>query len=273
MTKETLEQDTKITIKPLDRENLTPEEIKTFNIIKPQDKKNPWREEINRKQDTFLRLINNDITKYNNLLDAYIFEIMYGKEREKLQKCDLKSIADAFKKVCRVGLDPTASLQKIHLVPYWNKDTNAFTLNAQVGYRGHLEMLWSNPKVANVYAKAVYEADEWYLEYGSEKDYYKHIPNFKEESNLMLTYAVVKFNSGHLQVVTATPKDIQKSKESSKGAYYIDKETKEKKENTSSPWFTYPDSMARVVPLRRIGEELSAIKCDDEFINEEKENG
>jgi phage RecT family recombinase len=242
---------TKEIIIPQETEKLTTA-ISEIQTEVGKEKQNPHMALIDARQSMILPLLNDDIKRYQKLLRSYIFEI-YSKDD--LKNCNAKSILDGFVKICELDLEPSASLGKLYLINYNGQ------INVQVGYQGWLESLWRSSKVANVYSNVVYEGDEFQVEYANNNKY-KHIPAFASDE-IKLTYAVVKFKSGDIQIKTAKMDEILKSKAASKGG-----------NSSYSPWNKYFDSMAQIVPMRKIAKNLAlafANKCNDEFINEEKE--
>lgn len=221
--------------------------IQTIDIL---PEKEPFFGLINQRQEKILPLLGNDNKMYEKLLRSYVFEL-YAKEEFK--NCNQKSIVDGFIKCCELKLDPSVALGKIYMINHGG------TLNLQVGYQGWLELLWRSPLVTNVYANQVYEGDDFEVRYGVDTEYY-HVPKFMSEE-LRFTYAVVKFKSGDIQLQIAKKKEIMESKAASKGS-----------QSVHSPWNKYFDSMAKIVPMRKIAKNLAlAIRCDDEFVNEESE--
>ena len=95
------------------------------------------------------------------------------------------------------------------------------------------------------------------MEYGNNITY-RHVPKFKSRK-LWLTYAVVKFKNGDIQIEVSNIEDIEKSKDYSKSA-----------DRAGSPWKEHYNSMAKIVPLRKVAKiALSITTDDDEYMSHE----
>lgn len=206
------------------------------------------RDTLYKQENSLLPLLDGDIQQFHKLAASFSFSII----ENKLEHCDRMSMIKAFQKCCKYNLDPTTGMGKIFLINYNGQ------VNAQIGYQGLLELAMKRRDiVSNIYSNIVYEGDEFSVEYGNNITY-KHIPKFQTR-NLWLTYAVVKFTNGDIQIEVSNIEDIEKSKDYSKSA-----------NRNGSPWKEHYNSMAKVVPLRKIAKiALSITTDDDEYISHE----
>jgi recombination protein RecT len=104
------------------------------------------------------------------------------KENPKLLQCDPKSLFGAVLLSAEVGLKPNTSLQHSFIIPY--KGQAKF----QIGYKGLIEIMYRNPRVKQITARAVFENDEFDYGYGL-KPYLNHKPARKEKGKLECVYA------------------------------------------------------------------------------------
>ena len=187
-----------------------------------------------------------------------IYELCNAR-KDKLRICSQLSIINAFYKCCEYGLDPAASLGQAWLIPYKS------TIDLQIGYRGWLKLLFSNPLVSNVYSYGVYKDDFFEYELGMNPNI-KHVPSKEKQhkDNLVATYGVVKLKSGEAQIKVCFRDEINESMESSRSSHKPD-----------SPWVTHFEAMALVVPIRKLGKNLGLplrVEDFDEGLNHEIKN-
>ena len=104
------------------------------------------------------------------------------KENPKLLQCDPKSLFGAVLLSAEVGLKPNTSLQHSFIIPY--KGQAKF----QIGYKGLIEIMYRNPRVKQITARAVFEKDFFEYNYGLRPDLV-HKPARTEKGKLQCVYA------------------------------------------------------------------------------------
>ena len=104
------------------------------------------------------------------------------KENPKLLQCDPKSLFGAVLLSAEVGLKPNTSLQHSFIIPY--KGQAKF----QIGYKGLIEIMYRNPRVKQITARAVFENDVFDYGYGL-VPYLNHKPARTEKGKLECVYA------------------------------------------------------------------------------------
>jgi len=104
------------------------------------------------------------------------------KENPKLLQCDPKSLFGAVLLSAEVGLKPNTSLQHSFIIPY--KGQAKF----QIGYKGLIEIMYRNPRVKQITARAVFENDVFDYGYGL-VPYLNHKPARKDKGQLECVYA------------------------------------------------------------------------------------
>ena len=93
-----------------------------------------------------------------------------------------KSLFGAVLLSAEVGLKPNTSLQHSFIIPY--KGQAKF----QIGYKGLIEIMYRNPRVKQITARAVFENDDFDYGYGL-KPYLNHKPARKDKGKLECVYA------------------------------------------------------------------------------------
>lgn len=189
------------------------------------------------RKDKLLPFLNNNTLLFEKLARSFAWEI---NTNDKLRACSQLSIVNAFYKCCEYGLDPASSLGQAWLISYKSN------IDLQIGYRGWLKLLLNNPLVSNVYSYGVYKDDFFEYELGMNPNI-KHVPSKEKQhkDNLIATYGVVKLKSGEAQIKVCFRDEINESMECSRSSHKPD-----------SPWVTHFESMALVVPIRKLGKNL-----------------
>ena len=116
------------------------------------------------------------------------------KENPKLLQCDPKSLFGAVLLSAEVGLKPNTSLQHSFIIPY--KGQAKF----QIGYKGLIEIMYRNPRVKKITARAVFENDEFDYGYGL-TPYLTHKPARKDKGLLECVYATCLVDNEPIFVV------------------------------------------------------------------------
>ena len=116
------------------------------------------------------------------------------KENPKLLQCDPKSLFGAVLLSAEVGLKPNTSLQHSFIIPY--KGQAKF----QIGYKGLIEIMYRNPRVKQITARAVFENDVFDYGYGL-NPYLNHKPARKDKGKLECVYATCLVDNEPIFVV------------------------------------------------------------------------
>ena len=116
------------------------------------------------------------------------------KENPKLLQCDPKSLFGAVLLSAEVGLKPNTSLQHSFIIPY--KGQAKF----QIGYKGLIEIMYRNPRVKQITARAVFENDEFDYGYGL-IPFLTHKPARKDKGELECVYATCLVDNEPIFVV------------------------------------------------------------------------
>jgi recombination protein RecT len=116
------------------------------------------------------------------------------KENPKLLQCDPKSLFGAVLLSAEIGLKPNTALQHSFIIPY--KGQAKF----QIGYKGLIEIMYRNPRVKQITARAVFEKDDFDYGYGL-TPYLNHKPARKEKGKLECVYATCLVDNEPIFVV------------------------------------------------------------------------
>lgn len=105
-----------------------------------------------------------------------------------LQECDPKSFLSAMMQSAQLGLEPNTPLGQAYLIPYNSKQGKQ--VQFQLGYKGLLELAQRSGKIKAIYAREVYENDEFEIDYGLRQDV-RHKPKLRgDRGNVIGYYAV-----------------------------------------------------------------------------------
>lgn len=140
------------------------------------------------------------------------------KNRE-LAECTPESFAGALLTTSALGLEPDVNGES-YLVPY--RDHGVWQCQLIVGYQGYAKLFYQTPVGAHLAAHAVYEADEFDYEYGTNQ-FLRHKPArvpAADRGEVLYYYANARLNSGssHFEVLTPEQvKELRKGKVGPKG--------------------------------------------------------
>jgi recombination protein RecT len=153
----------------------------------------------------------------------------------KLQTCTPQSFLAALIAAAQLGLEPNTQLGQAWIIPYKDKAT------FQIGYAGHLALLWRSGEVKTVRPGTVYEKDEFKYEYGSNQ-YLRHIPyRGKDRGRITDYYIFIELvNGGQIIHVMSAEEVDEVRRKYSKSA-----------NSSDSPWKTNYEAMALKTVLKR----------------------
>jgi recombination protein RecT len=104
------------------------------------------------------------------------------RETPKLLQCDPKSLFGSILFCAEIGLKPNTPLGHAYILPYKGK------AKFQIGYKGLIEIMYRNPRVKQITARAVFENDFFEYNYGLRPDLV-HRPARSEKGKLECVYA------------------------------------------------------------------------------------
>jgi len=174
-------------------------------------------------------------TAANELDPERLMRIVYNAvaRTPKLAQCTMGSIVRAVLMAAELGLEAGSGTGHAYLVPFGNE------AQLIVGYRGLLDLVRRTGDVSSVTTNAVYEGDEFEIEFGIQ-DKLRHVPKADPDpAKLIAVYAIVRFRDGSHQLGYMTRKQIEAIRSRSRTA-------------NSGPWVTDYAEMARKTVLRNV---------------------
>ena len=168
-----------------------------------------------------------------------------------LAKCKPESVVAAITKAAMKGWLPSSP--DCHFVAFGGK------LDCWDGYPGLQKDLARSPFVRDSFAEVVHARDHFHLD--MLKDDLSHRPDLDDRGAIRGYYAVVVFRDGTRRVKYMNTKEIDEAKRSIPSAA-----------QKGSAWQTHPDSMAKVLVLRRLARSVVQIAGDDHEYDEGSED-
>jgi recombination protein RecT len=147
--------------------------------------------------------------------------------------CDRESVMLSIMQAAELGLEPGGALGEGYLVPYGK------TCQFIPGYRGMISLARRSGQIVSIEAHAVFEADEFLVEFGLDPKLV-HKPTMKaERGNVIAFYAVAKIVGGGIQYDYMTKTDVDAIRSRSKAS-------------GSGPWVTDYNEMGKKTVIRRL---------------------
>jgi recombination protein RecT len=183
-----------------------------------------------------------------------------------LFKCTTESLIGALVQCAQVGLE--IGTGKVYFVPYFNNKKGVLECQFQIGYKGLIELALRSDKVLKVQAVAVFEYDDFYIEYGTNEKL-RHVPTYDQDGNrgnFVGAYAIAQFKNEagtayQFEYMTKSEIDevkILRSKSASKDF---------------SPWKTDPYEMAKKTVTKRLCKYLpSSTELQEALELDDKDN-
>jgi len=157
-----------------------------------------------------------------------------------LAKCDAASIFLSCVRGFSLGLEPNGALAEGYLVPYWNSCKQVNEAQFMPSYRGLINLARRSGEIAEIYAKAVYPADRFEAEEGTDRRIV-HKPDYTRPRGeaAVCYYAIYKTRDGGTDFEVMSKHEIDAIRARSKAA-------------NSGPWVTDYDQMALKTVLKRL---------------------
>lgn len=183
-----------------------------------------------------------------------------------LFKCTTESLIGALVQCAQVGLE--IGTGKVYFVPYFNNKKGVLECQFQIGYKGLIELALRSGKVLKISAVAVFEYDDFYIEYGTNEKL-RHVPTYNQDGsrgNFVGAYAIAQFKT---EAGTAYQFEYMTKHE-------IDevKLLRSKSANKDfSPWKTDPYEMAKKTVTKRLCKYLpSSTELQEALELDDKDN-
>ena len=149
----------------------------------------------------------------------------------KLLECNMPSLLGAVMQAAQLGLEP-GLIGHCYIIPY-GKEAQFI-----IGYKGMIDLARRSGQIQNIYAHAVYEADEFSYQLGLHPKL-DHIPAAGRRGKMTHVYAVAHFKDGGYQFEVMDIEEIEKRRSRSKAA-------------KNGPWVTDYEEMAKKTVIRHM---------------------
>lgn len=159
-------------------------------------------------------------------------------KQPKLQLSTKNSIYDSILKLAYLGLFPDGRLA--YLIPYQNKRAGTIECQAQVDYKGYVELAYRSKQVLSIHADVIYEGDDFQYDLGCVT---KHVPwawrkdRPDKKGKCLGAYCIVKMIDAEKHEVM----DIEQ----------LDNIRRRSKSANDGPWVTDTDEMRKKTVFRR----------------------
>ena len=157
----------------------------------------------------------------------------------KLQECSHPSILGSVIQAAQLGLEPGNVLGYCYLIPFWNNKIRSLECQFMLGYRGMLALARRSGDISNIEARAVYERDEFFIQYGTEA-HIRHVPALgADRGQLTGFYGVAHIAGGGYHIEWLAKDKVEQIRRRSKAG-------------DSGPWQTDYEEMGRKTVIRRM---------------------
>ena len=162
----------------------------------------------------------------------------------KLRECDPLSVVHCVLQSAQTGLRLDPTLQQAALIARWNGNKKRLEAQFMPMYRGLLALVRRSGQIVHVAAQAVYAADMFTYEYGSNQSLV-HRPDMSSRNvkELVAFYAYARLREGGFQFEVMTLDEINEFKAEA---------LSEKKNVAASPWTTDFVAMGCKTVLKRL---------------------
>jgi recombination protein RecT len=156
----------------------------------------------------------------------------------KLAETTPQSFIGALLSAAQLGLEPNTVLGQAYLIPYRNK--GVMETQFQLGYKGMIELAYRSGEFTTIFAKEVYETDDFEYCFGLDPDI-KHVPHdHPVGAKPTHYYAIFKLANGGYGLDVMSYKDVEQH-----GRKYS-------KTFSNGPWQTNFDEMAMKTVVKQV---------------------
>lgn len=171
-----------------------------------------------------------------------------------LAECSPASFCGAMMQAAQLGLEPNTPLGQAYLIPYRNH--GKLECQYQTGYKGLITLAYRSGEFKSIYAREVYEGDEFSYEYGLEPQL-KHVPSTgADRGSVIYYYGVFTLTNGGFGFEVMSMAEMKQFAMTYSQAY---------KKGRNTPWKTNFDEMAKKTVLKRV---LKYAPLSTEFVRE-----
>ena len=172
----------------------------------------------------------------------------------KLAECTPGSFAGAMLNAAQLGLEPNTPLGQAYLIPY--KNHGVMECQFQIGYKGLIDLAHRSGEFKMIYAKEVYEADDFTYSFGLDPKL-EHVPYPGADKGAVTHYyAVYTLVNGGFGFEVMSREEVEAFARKYSQAYMAGR---------MSPWKTNFDEMAKKTVIKKV---LKYAPIKTEFVRE-----
>ena len=159
-----------------------------------------------------------------------------------LQECTPQSFCAAMMNAAQLGLEPNTPLGQAYLIPFNNTSKRCKEVQFQIGYKGLIDLAYRSGEFRNIYAKEVYEKDDFEYEFGLEpKLHHKPYVDGLDRGKVIYYYGVFTLVNGGFGFDVMSTTEVESFAKRYSQSYG----------KGFSPWKTNFDEMAKKTVLKR----------------------
>lgn len=159
----------------------------------------------------------------------------------KLASCTPQSFCGAMMQAAQLGLEPNTPLGQAYLIPYKNKGVDECQF--QIGYKGLIDLAHRSGEFKMIYAKEVYENDEFTYSFGLDPKL-EHVPyQGADKGEVTHYYAVYTLVNGGFGFEVMSKEEVEA---------YAKKYSQAFAKGWTSPWKTNFDEMAKKTVIKKV---------------------
>ncbi len=166
------------------------------------------------------------------------------KRNPKLMECWMPSIVGGCLEASSLGLEINTPLNHAYLIPFKNNKTKRDEAELIIGFQGYIELMYNNPKVLSVFANAVYQNDNFKVEYGTNESLIHKPLEHGDRGEVRGFYAYAKMTDSAYRFIYLTKEQIDGIRDEYAQSYKMDP--------TNSPWTTNYVSMGCKTAVRSL---------------------
>lgn len=175
----------------------------------------------------------------------------------KLASCTPQSFMGALMNAAQLGLEPNTPLGQAYLIPFKNGKTGDLETQFQIGYKGLIDLAHRSGEFTNIYAKEVYEKDEFDYEFGLEPNLVHKPYTGEDRGKVIFYYAIYKLVNGGFGFEVMSVSDVTAHAKKFSQSF------------NNGPWRTNFDEMAKKTALKKV---LKYAPIKTEFVRQMTED-
>ena len=175
----------------------------------------------------------------------------------KLAECTPHSFIGAMMNAAQLGLEPNTPLGQAYLIPFKNNKKGCYETQFQIGYKGLIDLAHRSGEFKTIYAKEVYENDEFDFEFGLEPSLHHKPCTDGDRGQAKYYYAVFTLVNGGFGFEVMSKADIEAHARKFSMSF------------NNGPWKTNFDEMAKKTVLKKV---LKYAPIKTEFVRQVAED-